>query len=98
VLGCTFDELGRRMSATEYLMWRADYMIEPWGEERADLRAGTIVQSNLMPWSKKGLCLKDCMLDFQEPVKQTWQDMKALLFNRGKAMKKMAKRKLKGQR
>ena len=76
------------MSATEYLMWRADYYIEPWGEDRADMRAGTIVQSNLMPWTKKKLSLKNCMLNFKEPVKMKWQTMKAMLFGYTKAMRK----------
>ena len=76
------------MSATEYLMWRADYLIEPWGEERADLRAGTIVQSNLMPWTKKKITLKSCMLNFKEPVKMKWQSMKSMLFGYTEAMRK----------
>lgn len=69
------------MSAKEYNEWIADYQIEPFGELRADLRAGTIVKSNLMPHSKKDIELKDCMLNFEPPKKQTWQDMSRLLKN-----------------
>ena len=67
------------MSAKEMNLWIADYQIEPWGEERADLRAGTIVKSNLMPHSKGDIKLKDCMLNFEPPKKQTWQDMSKVL-------------------
>jgi hypothetical protein len=74
------------MSATEYNVWLADYQIEPWGEDRADLRAGTIVKSNLIPHSKKDIPLKDCMLNFEPPKKQTWQDMSKMLKGHTAAM------------
>ena len=67
------------MSAKEYNEWIADYQIEPWGDLREDLRAGTIVQSNLAPHSKDNVLLKDCMLDFEPPKAQTWQDMQKML-------------------
>lgn len=38
----TLAELGRRMSVAEFRLWRAEYAREPWGEMRADLRAGTV--------------------------------------------------------
>lgn len=34
----TVSELGDRMSSLELSEWMAYYDIEPWGEERADLR------------------------------------------------------------
>ena len=76
------------MSAKEYNEWIADYEIEPWGDLREDLRAGTIVQSNLAPHSKKEVKLKDCMLNFEPPKKQTWQEQKAMCFARSIAMNK----------
>ena len=63
------------MSAKEYNLWIAEYNIEPHGEERSDLRAGTIVKSNLIPHSKKDIKLKDCMLNFEPPKKQTPAEM-----------------------
>ena len=69
------------MSAKEYNVWLAEYMIEPFGEERADLRAGTIVKSNLIPHTKKDIKLKDCMLDFEPPKKQTAKEIFASLSN-----------------
>lgn len=73
------------MSAKEYNVWIADYQIEPYGEARADLRAGTIVQSNIAPHSKKVIKLKDCILDFEPPKPQPWRDAKAMLFGYAKA-------------
>lgn len=35
-------ELGNRLSSRELAEWMAYYRIEPWGEERADYRAGTV--------------------------------------------------------
>jgi hypothetical protein len=57
------------MSGKEYNLWIADYHIEPWGDARNDLQVATIVQSNLIPHSKKAIKLKDCMLNF-EPAKK----------------------------
>lgn len=36
------EELGRTMSAEEFGLWCAFHALEPWGEARADLRAGII--------------------------------------------------------
>lgn len=40
--GVTVGELQRRMSASEFEEWKIFYQLEPFGELRADLRAGTI--------------------------------------------------------
>jgi hypothetical protein len=61
-------------------------MIEPFGEERSDLRAGTIVKSNLIPHSKKDIKLKDCMLNFEPPKEQTPKGMFSMLKNYTLAM------------
>jgi hypothetical protein len=74
------------MPAREYDLWIADYRIEPWGEERADLRAGTIVQSNIAPYSKKDIKLKDCILNFEPPKKFDWQAVSKALRSRTIAM------------
>ena len=76
------------MSAKEYNVWVADYLIEPWGEYRDDLRAGTIVKSNLLPHTKNDIKLEDCILNFEPPKKQSWQDMKRLLSGYGKYREK----------
>jgi hypothetical protein len=74
------------MSAKEYNIWLADHLIEPWGEERADLRAGTIVKSNIMPYSKKDVKLKDCVLNFEPPKNQDWRDWQKALHDRTRAL------------
>jgi len=33
--------------------WMGYYEVEPWGEERADLRAGTICNAVIAPYSKR---------------------------------------------
>lgn len=38
----TVEEMLERMSSRELTEWRAYWEIEPWGEERADLRVGTL--------------------------------------------------------
>jgi len=74
------------MSAKEYNLWIAEYGIEPHGEERADLQAGTIVKSNLIPHTKKDIPLKDCMLNFEPPKKKTPEEIFAMLRGYTKAM------------
>ena len=70
------------MSAKEYNLWIAEYQIEPRGEDREDLRAGSIVQSNFDPYSKEAVKLKDCMLNFEPPKKFDWKATSNLLKNR----------------
>lgn len=41
-MGCTVRELLSRIDARELAEWEAYYSLDPWGQERADLRAGTI--------------------------------------------------------
>lgn len=40
--GCTVAELQQRMGAGEFAAWLAFYQVEPFGEMRADLRAGML--------------------------------------------------------
>jgi len=62
----------REMDAEEFGLWGALYRIDPWGEERADLRTGilcTLVASAL--GGKKGKRYKpdDFMPKFDAPEK-----------------------------
>lgn len=41
-LGWSLAQLERDMTAAEFMEWCAYYTIEPWGEERADLRAAIV--------------------------------------------------------
>ena len=67
------------MSAKEYNVWIAEYMIEPFGQDREDIRSGMIVQSNLAPHSKKGIKLKDCIVNFEPPKKKNPKEIFAML-------------------
>jgi hypothetical protein len=76
------------MSAKEYNLWRADYLIEPWGEERADIRVGLVTQSIRAANSKDPVNLKDCIMDYNiEPAKpMAWEDMRDACAAHAKAM------------
>ena len=50
----TVAEMLRRMSSRELSEWQAYFNLEPWGEERADLRAGMSTAPLLNLWIKKG--------------------------------------------
>ena len=88
MLGCTFEEFGQRMSAKEYNMWRADYLIEPWGEERADHRIGLVNQSIRASNSKEPVYLKDCIMNYNidPPEQEPWEQMRDKCAAHAKAM------------
>lgn len=44
-LGMTISELRLRMTSRELTDWRAYYHLEPFGEERADLRSGIVAST-----------------------------------------------------
>jgi len=74
----------RAMSARELDEWAAYYAVEPWGEERADLRTGILaaLQANL--WRKSGTpAVKpaDFMPDFlgREAEEQSPEDQMAMM-------------------
>ena len=41
-MGIPADELRERMSAREFTEHWAEYLVDPWGEQRADLRSGIV--------------------------------------------------------
>ena len=41
-MGCTVEELGERMSSAEFTEWAVMFAHDPWGEQRADLRAAQL--------------------------------------------------------
>jgi hypothetical protein len=75
--------LTRRLTAKQFLDWEHYDAIEPFGDDRADMRAASIVQMlyNINRGKgQKALTLKDFMLTFKEaaPKKEkTWQEMAA---------------------
>ena len=53
-LGCTVRELLERLDSQELAEWTAYAEIEPWGEERADLRSGIHAAATVNLWRGKG--------------------------------------------
>ena len=66
-----------RCNARQFAEWRAYYQIEPWGEERADLRAG-IIASTIANVNRgkgqKAFMPSDFMPDFDRKPKQPMSD------------------------
>lgn len=76
------DHLLAELSARQFDEWIAFYSIEPWGEERADLRAGivasTVANVNRNPKQRsKPYSPKDFMPVYDKPPKkqQTMEEM-----------------------
>lgn len=70
------------MSAREFAEWMAYYRLEPFGEERADLRAGIIASASVNVWAKRGRSAKpsDFMPKFAaRPQVQSLDEIKAKL-------------------
>lgn len=64
------DGLLDELSSSQLAEWIAFYQLEPWGEERADLRAGivasTIANVNRSPKRKKPYAPEDFMPRFED--------------------------------
>ena len=63
----------QEVDSREFSEWMAYYRIDPWGEERADLRSGTIcaVLANIN--SARGKSFKPGDFMFSESKKSRWQ-------------------------
>lgn len=86
-IGCTIRELEARMDSREFAEWEAYFAIEPWGEERADLRAAllTCLTANLN--RKKGAppYRPADFMPYREPEKQETKDAELRAFLRRKS-------------
>lgn len=77
------------MSSREFAEWAQFYELEPWGEERADIRSGivasTIANANRdAKKRKKPFTVEDFMPRFGQPARpakrqQTWQEQLAIV-------------------
>lgn len=84
------------ISVQEFREWRAYYDLEPFGEERQDLRIASIVSTMVNLVRKKGkppIKIRDAMLRIGEPPakkRRPWEQLKAMgaaiagAFQRGK--------------
>lgn len=77
----TVAELLDRTDSKEISEWIAFYSIEPFGEERADLRSAIIASTMANMWRGKGqraFTVKDFMPQFDPKPKQSIETMKAI--------------------
>lgn len=79
-MGCTVDELLGRISARELSEWMAYAQVEPFGEKRADLRAGIVASTmaNIHRGKRQAFKPDDFMPEF-ERTEQAPEEMQALL-------------------
>ncbi len=79
-MGCTVDELLGRVSSRELSEWMAYAQIEPFGEKRADLRAGIVASTmaNIHRGKRKPFNPEDFMPEFERQEKAP-EEMQALL-------------------
>lgn len=70
-LGMTVREMLQKMSSAELTDWLAYWRLDPFGEERADLRAGIVAATTANVWAGKGKRAKpaDFMPKFDTPRK-----------------------------
>lgn len=72
------------ISVHEFREWRAYYDLEPFGEERQDLRIGSLVATILNIARKRGkppISVRDGTIKVGEPVARKakpWQTLKAI--------------------
>lgn len=66
------------LTAEQVAEWAEYHQLEPWGEERADLRCGIQASVTANVWRGKGRAAKpsDFMPKFGPSKPQSWEDMK----------------------
>tara|TARA_Y100000310_G_scaffold112096_1_gene110523 strand:- start:215 stop:535 length:321 start_codon:yes stop_codon:yes gene_type:complete len=95
-LGMTVSEMLQKMSSAELTDWLAYWRLDPFGEERADLRAGIVAATTANVWAGKGKRAKpaDFMPKFDTPSKrQTADQMRAQFRLAAAAFNRVSKKK-----
>jgi hypothetical protein len=78
-MGRTVRELLEDLDASELHEWIAFHAIDPWTEERADLRAGVIAATIANAHSRKGRFKpSDFMPRYETPKPRSGADLKAM--------------------
>lgn len=78
------DQLAREITWQQFLEWQTYQQLEPWGEERADIRAAQITAAlyNVNRTKKsKPVKIKDVLLRFGDEAarpQQDWRSMQAM--------------------
>ena len=78
----TVERLLNEISSKELSEWQAFYSIEPFGEERADMRSALVATVMANAWKDKkqrAYKMKDFMLNFEPAEPQSVDSMKAIL-------------------
>ena len=72
--------LGHVLTQPDYQDWLDLYHVDPWDEDRADLRNGQLISAVLAPWTKKPPRPDKFMLyaKQKEKPKQTEEQQKAI--------------------
>jgi len=70
------DLLDDLLSDRQISDWTAYYQLEPWGEDRADLRMARQIWAILQPQSKKTLDETDFLFEFGPKQRQSAEDRK----------------------
>lgn len=89
-MGVTVAELLSRIDSRELSEWMAFYKLEPWGDERADLRIAILASLYANANRKKGQAPfkpSDFIPRFEPPEEQPPEQMKAFLHQMGKKNK-----------
>ena len=73
----TVARLSAEMTAREFKEWQAYFDIEPFGEKRADLRAGIVASTVHNMQTRHSLKPSDFMPDFGPKRRQTVAEMQA---------------------
>jgi hypothetical protein len=60
----TVADLEDRLTAAEFEEWAAFYQLEPFGEERAELRNAWLIYAVATMLGAKDISLADCMMKF----------------------------------
>jgi hypothetical protein len=76
-LGKTVDELDRHLGAHEFAEWMAYYQVEPFGEDRADLRMAQIAALIFNAWFSGEKTIGDFM-PFADPPSQSGSVQRAM--------------------
>ena len=87
------DGMLEEMTPGQLAEWMEIYALDPWGEERKDLRAGIIASAAVAPYAKKGHTPRpsDFMPRFGEEArkpKQSLAEMKAHFYRAAKRWNK----------
>ena len=82
-MGCSVVEAQARISSQEYTEWLAYYQIDPWGEERSDLRNAMLAMLLANQYRSKGrraFKIEDFIPKFgRERKRQTAEEAKRVL-------------------